>query len=96
MNPLTIVLLMLCGAMIGEWIFQAVLFVMYGRRLFSKALAITERSEIGLLELLMFMSWLGFGTFTNFHMCGMMLLFSAMLYMLARHGVQHGLCLVDV
>ena len=44
---------------------------------------------MGLYDVPMVMSLLGFGIgmlFTNVHMCEMMLLFSAMLYMLVRYA----------
>ena len=37
------------------------LFVMYGSSGFSSAFAITERSEVGLYDVSMFMSLFGFG-----------------------------------
>ena len=43
----------------------------------------TERLEMGLYEVTMFMSLLGFGMsimFANLHACGMMLLSNVMLY----------------
>ena len=58
------------------------LFVMYGRKLFIRVLAITEKSEMGLYEVPMFMSLSAFGMgimFANFHECWMILLFNAML-----------------
>ena len=50
--------------------------VMYGRWLFSSVFAITERRDMGLYEVSLSMSLLGFGMGTmlaNFHMCGIML-----------------------
>ena len=47
--------------------------VMYGRRLFSIVFVITERNDMGLYEVSLSMSLLGFGMRTmlaNFHMCG--------------------------
>ena len=55
-----------------------VLFVRYERMLFSRVLTITEGSEMGLYEVLLFMSLLCFGMgiiFANIHVCGMMLVF---------------------
>ena len=63
------------------------LFVMYGSSVFSDVFAITERSEMGLYDMPMFMSLFGFGIgmmLSSFH--GMMLLFSDVLYMLASIG----------
>ena len=42
---------------------RCMLFVMYGGRFFSTVSAITERSEMALYEMSMFMSFLGFGMF---------------------------------
>ena len=48
--------------------------VMYGRMLFSSVFAITERSDMALYEVPMYLSWFGMGTIlTNFHICGIML-----------------------
>ena len=50
--------------------------VIYGRRLFSIVFAITEVRDMGLYEVPLSMSLLGFGMETmlaNFHMCDMML-----------------------
>ena len=63
------------------------LFVVYGTRLFSRVLTITERREMGLYEIPMFVSLLCLDMciiFANLHVCGMML-FNAMLYMLVRY-----------
>ena len=44
------------------------LFVMYGSSVFSSVFAITERSEMGLYDVPMFMSLFGFGImFASFH-----------------------------
>ena len=46
------------------------LFVMYGSSVFPSVLAITERSEMGLYDVLMFISLFGFGIgmmFVSFH-----------------------------
>ena len=56
-----------------------ILFVVYGNNVFSN---VFERSEMGLYDVPMFMSLLGFGVgmvFANFHVCGMALLFRAIL-----------------
>ena len=58
-----------------------------GISVFSSVFAITERNEMGLYDVHMFMSLLGFGIammFANSHVGGMMFLFSAMLYILVR------------
>ena len=65
------------------------LFVMYGSSVFSSVFAITERSEMGLYDVPMFMSLFGFGIgmmFASFHVWWMMLLFSDILYMLVRYA----------
>ena len=59
------------------------MFGIFGSSDFSSIFAITERSEMGLYDVPMFISLLGFGIsmmFTHFHVCGMMSLFSVMLY----------------
>ena len=61
--------------------------VVFAVRLFSSVLEITERKVMGLYEMPMSMSLLGFGMgtmLTNFHMCGIMLLLRAVLHMLVR------------
>ena len=63
--------------------------VMYGRRLFSSVFAITERRDMGLYEVPLSMSPLGFGMgimLSNFHMCGIMLVLRAVLNMLVRNA----------
>ena len=71
-------LFMLCIAVLVEWLLLkpfcvvmcVMLFVMYGSSVFSSVFAITERSEIGLYDMLMFMSLFGFGIgmmFASFH-----------------------------
>ena len=58
------VLFMLCSAALVEWLLLkpccvemcGMLFVMYGSSIFSSVFAITERSEIGLHDVPMFMS----------------------------------------
>ena len=46
------------------------LFVMYGSSVFSSVFATTERGEMGMYDVPMFMSFLGFGIgmmFASFH-----------------------------
>ena len=85
----------LCSAVLVEWLLLktccveicGILFVMYGSSVFSSVFSITERSEMGVYDVPMFMSLLGFGIgimLASFHVCGMMLLFSDMLYMWMR------------
>ena len=53
-----------------EGMLCVMLFVMYGSSVFSSSFAITERSEIGLYDVSMFMSLFGFGIgmmFASFH-----------------------------
>ena len=75
---LNMVLIMLCSAVFVEWLLLkpccvemgGMLFVMYGSSVFSSVLAITERSEMGLYDVPMFMSLVGFGIsmmFASFH-----------------------------
>ena len=63
------VLFMWCSSVLVEWLLLmpcgvemcGMLFVMYGSSVFSGVFAITERSEVGLYNVLMFMSLFGFG-----------------------------------
>ena len=78
LNPFATVLFTVYSAVTVEccvlypccvWMFS----VMYGRRLFCSVFAITERRDMGLYEVPLSMSLLGFGMWTmlaNFHMCG--------------------------
>ena len=55
---------MMCGMVCG------MVFVMYGSSVFSSVFAITKRSEMGLYDVPMFMSLIGFGIgmmFFSFH-----------------------------
>ena len=55
--------------------------------------AITERRDMGLCEMLLSMSLLGFGMGTilaNFHMCGIMLMLRAVFNMLVRNACLRG------
>ena len=57
------------------------------RMLFSSVFAITERRDMGLYEVPLSMSLLGFGIGTmlaNLHMCGIMLVLRAVFNMLVR------------
>ena len=59
----------------------------YGRRHFSRVFATTERSNMGLLEVPIFVSLFGLGIgimLANFHMWGIMFLLRAVVYMLVR------------
>ena len=64
LKPVAMVLFMVCSAVFVEWLLLKpccvdmcrMLFVMYGSSVFSSVLAITERSEMGLYYLPMFMS----------------------------------------
>ena len=70
---------------------------MYSSSVFSSVFGITEWSEMGLYDIPMFMVSVGFGIsmkFASFHVWGMMLLFSDMLYMLVRYASPNGpMCL---
>ena len=63
----------------------------------SPVSAITERRDMGLYEVPLCISWLGFGMWTmlaNFHMCGIMFLLRAVFNMLARNvGPRGPMCL---
>ena len=64
LKPVAMVLFMLCSTVLVEWlIFKpccvemcGMLFVMYGSSVFSSVFGITERSEMGLYDVPMFMS----------------------------------------
>ena len=61
--------------------------------LFSSAFAITERRDMGLYEVPLPMSLLGFGMGTmlsNFHRCGIMLVLRAVFNMLVRNASPRG------
>ena len=93
------VLFMLCSAVLVEWLLLKpccveMLFVMYVSSVFSSVFTITERSEMCLYDVPMLMSLFGFVIcmmFASFHVCGMMLLFSDVLYMLVRYARPSGL-----
>ena len=91
------VLFMLCSAVLVAWLLLkpccvemcGMLFVMYRSSAFSGVFAITERSEMGLYDVPMFMSMFGFGIgmmFASFYVWRMMLLFSNVLCMLMRYA----------
>ena len=69
---------MLCSAVLVEWLLLkpccvemcGMLFVMYGSSVFPSVFAITERSEMGLYDVPMFISLFGSGIgmmFASFH-----------------------------
>ena len=68
LKPVAMVLFMLCSAGLVEWLLLkpccmemcGMLFVMNGSSVFSSVFAITERSEMGLYDVPMFMSLFGF------------------------------------
>ena len=72
------VLFMVCSDGLVEWLLSkqccvemcGMLFVMYGSSVFSSVFAITDRSEVGLYDVSVFMSLFGFGIgmmFASFH-----------------------------
>ena len=78
LKPVAMVWFMLCSAVFVECLLLkpcyvemcGMLFVMYGSSVFSSVFAITERSEMGLYDVPMFMSLFGFGIgimFASFH-----------------------------
>ena len=70
-----------------------VLYVCGYVRLFSSSFAITERNDMGLYEMPLSMSFLGFGIgtrLTSFHMCGIMLVLRAVFNMLVRNVSPRG------
>ena len=67
--------------------------VIYGRWLFSSVFAITEKRDMGLYEVPLSMSLLGFemGTMlNNFHVCGIMLVLKAVFNMPVRNASPRG------
>ena len=52
LKPVAIVLFMLCSTVLLKPCCVAMLFVMYGSSVFSSIFAITERSEMGLYDVL--------------------------------------------
>ena len=101
MNPFATVLVTVCSAVtvkccvlypccVGVF---GMFAVMKGRRLFSRVFAITERRDMGLYDVPLSMSLLGFGMGTmlaNFHMCGIMLVLRAVFNMLLRNASPRG------
>ena len=78
LKPVAMVLFMLYSAVLVEWLLlkpcgvemRGMLFVMYGSSVVSSVFAITERNEMGLYDVSMFMSFFGFGIgmmFASFH-----------------------------
>ena len=78
LKPVAMVLFMLCSAVLVEWLLLkpcsvelcGMLFVMYGSSVFSSVFVITERNEMGLYDVPIFMSLFGFGIgmmFASFH-----------------------------
>ena len=69
LKPVAMVLFMLCSDVLVEWLLLkpccvemcGILFVMYGSSVFSGVFAITDRSEMGMYSVPMFMSLFGFG-----------------------------------
>ena len=69
LKPVAMVLFMLCTAVLVGWLLLKpccvemcwMLFVVYVSSVFSSGFAITERSEMGLYDVPMFMSLFGFG-----------------------------------
>ena len=105
LNPFSMVLFSVCSAVMVE---GCVLYpccvgvfgmsaVMQGRRLFSSILSITVRRDMGLDEVSLSISLLGFGMGTmlaNFHMCDIMLVLRAVFNRIVRNGTPRGpMCL---
>ena len=78
LKPVATVLFMLCSSVLVEWLLLkpccvemcGMLFVMYRSSVFSSVSANTERSEMGLYDVPMFMSLFGIGIgiiFASFH-----------------------------
>ena len=101
LKPVAMVVFLLCSAVLVEWLLLkqccvemcGMLFVMYGSSVFVSVFAITERGEMGLYDVPMLMSLFGFGIgmmFAGYHVLGMLLLFSDVLYMLVRYASPSG------
>ena len=101
LNPFAMVLFSVCISVTVECCVLypccmgvfGMLTVMYGIRLFSSVFAITERGDMGLYEVPLFVSLLGFGIGTmlaNFHLCGIMFLLRAFLNILVRNASSRG------
>ena len=78
LKPVAMVLFMLCSAvLVGGLLLKpccvemcGMLFLKYGSGVFSSVFVITERNKMGLYDVLMFMSFFGFGIgmmFASFH-----------------------------
>ena len=101
LNPFATVLFTVCSAVTVEC---CVLYpccvgvfgmfaVMQGRRLFSSVFSITMRRDMGLYEVPLSMSLLGFGMGTmlaNFHRCGIMLVLREVFNMHVRNANPRG------
>ena len=69
LKPVAMVMFMLCSPVLIEWLLLkpccvvicGMLFVMYGSSVFSSVFVITEKSEMGLYDVPMFMTLFGFG-----------------------------------
>ena len=74
LKPVAMVLFMLCRVVLVEWFLLkpccveicGMLFVIYGSSVSSSVFAITERSEMGMYDVPMFMSLFGFGIYMMF------------------------------
>ena len=95
-RPFTTVLFCVCSAVTVECFVlypccMGVFAVMYGRRLFSSVF--TKSRDMGLYEVPLSVSWLGFGIGTllaNFHVWGIMFLLRAVLNILVRNANPRG------
>ena len=105
LNPFATVLVTVCSAVtVGCCVLYpccvgvfGMFAVMKGRRLFSSVFAITERWDMGLYEVPLSMSFLGFGMGTmlaNFHMCGIMLVLKSVFNIPVRNESKGGLCVL--
>ena len=101
LNPFATVLFSVCSAItveccvlytcyVGVFGMFAVIYVI---RLFSSVFAIIERRDLGLYEVPLSMSLLGFGMgtmVTNFHMCGTTLVLRSVFNMFMRNASPRG------
>ena len=68
LKPVVMVLFMLCSSVLVEWLLLkpcfvemcGIVFLMYGSSVFSSVFTITERNEMGLYDVPMFMSLFDF------------------------------------
>ena len=101
LNPCVMLLFSVCSAVEVECLalnpcwyeMFGMLDVMYGSMIFSRSLEMGDMREMGLYEVPMFGSLLGLRMgmmFANFHMCGMVFVFSARVNVCVRYRSASG------